>query len=1173
MRNISNKNKNKLLALLLATTMSASIAALSACTGNDDSSSSTPDSSSGSSILDTGLIQNASFNKDYKGDENLNLIGTSVASWGSVVVGSSKNGSSADTSSAKSGVVDTSSANWEDLTLSKQKADFDFSALSEADAAAKWKNDEFSSRDKIAYYEAWKAKSENKDKNIADLDFYQAFNTTKVEQLPACENPRTHDYQEGVAQTDSNVLMIHNAYSSTGKSTLGTAQKITSSSTVTVPMGASAQFSVWVKTADLQFGNAQTAPSKNGLGAYINIAQSVGGNSLDVWSVKNINTAAVADNDTNGWLQYTFYLQGSSFADSTFTMELGLGQGGKGDYTEYVNGYAFFDDIECEIITNKAYADATSAAGFANKLDFTDKGDDKVYNATNAASEQFAISFYGNEFKDDVYTPLQDSISYKYTTETGNLTTYTAVDDGTNTLIPSLNFSKDGNKFQVYNNVADMENDTVTHVATAYKAHIKNSKLFTAENKVLGNDKSVLILASGSGAPIQANASTVFTVAKDKYLAVSFFVKTSNMNGITGATVTLINGENKQTITGIDTTTASPVDIGNEKDVYDGWQRCFFFVKNETETDNLTFTLQFNFGPTTLLDKTKANFINGFAMFAGFKTHAMTEEEFACAEGGTYSKVVSLVDGTTKVENGNSMDSVAATADPRKDIEQTFGEPKTYQGVYGNSTLVGGSINDTNMTADEKLNLNAGLLNQQYAEAYENNGLLAKFGATGATANEKWASVFGTPSGLQTEIANQPLVIFNDGLNRSYGYIGSTTSVGANATDPTVVSFRVKASAGAKAYIYLIDTDDTSYASSLSVGTKLTYWYDKDGNVCDIDPTDDSFDKSHIAFYRKTNGLYLVNPAWNTAKNANLSTEQYYANLLAYDTVKDGNLMVAEGGVSYDYTDDFSAYGNNGVAFYNYNESEKTAYTAKQNGLSVKDFSLVTALPARMQQNESKALMQVVDGGTSGSGWVNVSFYIKSGAVAKNYRVELFSGSRDGSKTDEKGFVNDANTYVIFDTNGNNSINATAYTTLITDRKEKVDESAYFEGVFSFFDSAKFLRYDATLDTNGVGNSYDDYNSNDEKYAKDIAYLFYEDAGNKEIYVNYAVTDVTVAADVEESDDSSSNSTSATTPTDTNPWLLASSIAIAVVLVLAIVSIIVRKAIVSARKKRTSNDK
>ena len=92
MRNISNKNKNKLLALLLATTMSASIAALSACTGNDDSSSSTPDSSSGSSILDTGLIQNASFNKDYKGDENLNLIGTSVASWGSVVVGSSKNG-------------------------------------------------------------------------------------------------------------------------------------------------------------------------------------------------------------------------------------------------------------------------------------------------------------------------------------------------------------------------------------------------------------------------------------------------------------------------------------------------------------------------------------------------------------------------------------------------------------------------------------------------------------------------------------------------------------------------------------------------------------------------------------------------------------------------------------------------------------------------------------------------------------------------------------------------------------------------------------------------------------------------------------------------------------------------------------------------------------------------
>lgn len=1171
MRKISNKNKNKLLALLLATTMSASIAALSACTGNDDSTSSTPDSSSGSSILDTGLIQNASFNKDYKGDESLNLIGTSVASWGSVVVGASKNGTSADTSNAKSGVVDTSSANWEDLTLSKQAAGFDFSTLSEADAQAKWNANEFSSRDKIAYYEAWKAKSENKDKNIADLDFYQAFNTTKVEQLPSCANPRTHDYQEGVAQTDSNVLMIHNKYSSTGNSTLGTAQKITSSSTVTVPMGASAQFSVWVKTADLQYGNGQTAPSKNGLGAYINIAQSVGGNSLDVWSVKNINTAAVADNDTNGWLQYTFYLQGSSFADSTFTMELGLGQGGKGYYTEYVNGYAFFDDIKCDIITNKAYTDATSAAGFANKLDFTDKGDDKVYNATNTASEQFAISFYGNEFRDDVYTPLQDSISYKYTTETGNLTTFTAVEDGVNTLIPALNFSKDGNKYQVYNNVADMESDTVTHVATAYKAHIKNSKLFTAENKVLGNNKSVLILASGSGAPIQANSSTVFTVEKDKYLAVSFLVKTSNMNGITGATVTLINGENKQTISGIDTTTASQVDIGTEKDVYDGWQRCFFFVKNETETNNLTFTLQFNFGPTTLLDKTKANFINGFAMFAGFKTHDMTEEEFACAEGGTYSKVVSLVDGTAKVENGNSMDSVAATADPRKDIEQTFGEPKTYQGVYGYSTLVGGSINDTNMTADDKLNLNAGLLNQQYAQAYMDRGLLTNLGATGATATAQWASVFGTPSGLQTEIANQPLVIFNDGLDRSYGYIGSTTSIAANSY--AAVSFRVKASAGAKAYIYLTDTDDTSYASSLSVGGKLTYWYDKDGNVCDIDPTDDSFDKSHIAFYRQTNGLYLVNPAWNTAKSANLSTEQYYANLLAYDTVKDGNLMVAEGGVSYDYTDDFSAYGNNGVAFYNYNESEKTAYTAKQNGVAVKDFSLVTALPARTQKVESKALYQVVDGGTSGSGWVNVTFYIKTGDTAKNYRVELFSGSRDGSKANSVGHVNDANTYVIFDTNGNNSIDETAYTALIEDRKDKVDETAYFESVFSFFDSAKFLRYDGDLDVNGVGNSYDDYNSNDEKYSSQIAYLTFEEAGNKEVYASFATTDVTVPTDVEESDDSSSSSSSSNAASETNPWLLASSVAVAVVLVLAIVSIIVRKAIIRARKKRTSNDK
>ena len=118
-------------------------------------------------------------------------------------------------------------------------------------------------------------------------------------------NPGTHEVADGEEALDSNVLMIHNHYypSSTNKEkTIGTAQKFTSSSTVTVPAGSSAYVSVWVKTADLTVGataadDSAATQEAVGKGAYISLTHSVGGKSLDAYEVKNI----VA----NEWTKYT----------------------------------------------------------------------------------------------------------------------------------------------------------------------------------------------------------------------------------------------------------------------------------------------------------------------------------------------------------------------------------------------------------------------------------------------------------------------------------------------------------------------------------------------------------------------------------------------------------------------------------------------------------------------------------------------------------------------------------------------------------------------------------------------------------------------------------------------------------------------------------------------------
>jgi hypothetical protein len=138
--------------------------------------------------------------------------------------------------------------------------------------------------------------------------------------------------------------------------------------------------------------------------------------------------------------------------------------------------------------------------------------------------------------------------------------------------------------------------------------------------------------------------------------------------------------------------------------------------------------------------------------------------------------------------------------------------------------------------------------------------------------------------------------------------------------------------------------------------------------------------------------------------------------------------------------------------------------------------------------------------------------------------------------------------------------------------KENVDDAdkpsckgEYFEGGFSFYDSNTFLRYDKDLDENEVGNSYESYLSS--SYSKTVSALRYTEGNVYEMYADYATLDVTVAADVEE-DDTTEDTEEETPASETNIWLLAGSIIIAGALILAVVSLIIRK--VFMKKRRTA---
>ena len=1047
MKKSYSKSKKNFLALLLSVLMVTSCAATLASCGDSSSteSSSTENSSStedtSTSVVDNGLIKNANF-KTADTKDGLNPIVTSVTGW-SRSVHSSTSGSSASSSTTQSGILDTGKEAWDNLTKLEKNVE-----ISVEEAQAQW--DTFTVHEKLAYYEYWKEQNSSDKSKIATKlkDFYQSFNIDK-DDIPTV-NPGTH-YAEG-EEADTNVLMIHNQAAKDA----GTSQKYTSSSTVTVPAGAAAEFSVWVKTADLKsVDSANGAQDIVGKGAYVSVTHSVGGKSMPVFQVKNINTELInPENENNGWVKYSFYLSASSYTNTTFSIVLGLGQGTSSERYENVNGYAFFDDIECKLV--ETYDQDKIEEFAANvSVNFDSVAEDKIIDSqVNPTANKFALNFHGSFDASDILANFkQENVSLT----TGS---HKNEDDYTSAIgkkpLPSLKGGVDASSD--VNGIYSLASLKEEAKSDAYLQAIYNDYLVSKNEKGAWLDESqdFLLMLSKKGAAYTVDSEYEFSFYNEAkgdyedYMLVSFFVKTSNMNGATGAGITLNDGETKTSFSSIDTTAITPVQVGENEDVYDGWQQVFFFVENDYENKAGSFTLSFNYGLTDITGATLDSFYEGFAAFTGFETYYMTKDEYAAASTGTYAKkvTVSNVETETAVSN-DGFDS--ATVTPSNALKEGFANPKNYSGVYSSNYLVNqpsGEVNSEDYVANTKINqyANAGLLNKDYFvgteedESYfnENFALYEQMKtATGETTAEGvWNSLFGAG-------VTQPLVIWNQGMTKeSYGFIGKAKTIAAN--NMATVSLRVKVS-DASAFIYLVDMDDTTYSSTLSIGSNLTYWYDAEGNIWTGDPAEKESEK---AFILQSNGLYKANERWSAYKNLE-NKDGYYANLSAYEKVGD-NLIVAEGGAAHTYTK--ADANGNVIAFYGDGSNYYADEAKKVKVLNLADLTKASEddaskpLAYRYLANENKQLVAEVKD-TQGE-WATVTFYVKAGDTAKNYRLEVWSGARDASNVST---TNDS--YVIFDTNNPGEITETEFSSLITEHKD--DETAEsFEKIFSYFDSA-----------------------------------------------------------------------------------------------------------------------
>lgn len=1292
----SNKSKFRAISLGAAAIATSLLIGLSACATTDDDEE---EDENATTRQDTQVLQNGNF-EFYDDNDGLYPIST-PDNW-------EENNSS---SSSMSGVINTRKDRWEyitDTTLPTTLEDND--DLEDDD------------EDKVDYNGALTDDLPYKNMHTATTSDASDDDKTYI------DNPYTHKYSynsdgkvidsetgnEVTTYTDddsnyyldealsvpfeTSVLMIHNYADSDDYN--GTAGYYSSSTTLTLEANTAAELSVWVKTSDMYYSaNGNDRLLVNGeRGAYIQVAQTVGGNSLDDFVIRNIDTTKLnTTGDNNGWVQYTIYIEANTYSETTITLTLGLGESSN----RKVEGYAFFDDITYtkykNVETMTAAVDKVNDDGFFDNT-FYENGNAKsnvsvpldedngktgfrtdVENVnTNDTSNGNALTTitYNHNFSDRYFlidlTKSTSKSETDITFSSSNVKAGLTVDDDdyvcaktydtNNTIsvnregvdtyntsesgyyLPTKLRSKNGgtgvnisyDKLATLTGIKDTDNwsdGTSCDIFGDYKKTLAGA-LRTAGSLPQAdtdNGTSAFVIFSAEGAAYEAviSDSTNFTLVEDEYKVVSFWLKTSDLNGNTAATITVRDKndtDNSSNFT-LDTTTVDGVEIDDEEDIYDGWVQCFIRVYLPDDDDDSTtkrgqFEIVVNYGNTTIKGTTASSYKAGWLAIANMSVLEVTEDVYGYTESASYAATISFDEETDlssyyfDTEEGD-----------KNDIKETIATPASYNGRNGQGA-------NSTATSRDYDNDYAGLISKEYIETYYTtantssdywyNKITALSGVT--DANTAWSTIAGE--------AEQPLLIVNATrtINKgtsdektgvyNYGYV-ATSSSSVDADSYTAVSVKVKVSEGAIANVYLIDTD-TENVATYSSTPKYTFWYDDDGNVLKAEPADNptlAQKKANIAYTLRDDGLYendgkyyanLYNlePFYDSYDTEYLEFFDENGNKCTYDNIEDGVLYYtsadktayiphylcsSDGTKLYKYT----GSGVGTAAQYYYIEdgeanTKKTVTTFDTSYAAVRYDSSETSANTNYQFT-----IDTTKDTNLADKWITVTFYVHTGSEAKSYTLELWSGERDKAQTE--GVVEGS--YVVFDYSSI-SVDETSYSDIIThytdaiiaDLKENSTDDASFESVdgiisdyegqqksgytniynyiaryytYTLYDSSSFVPFNEdTADDDQTGYSYTYSN-----YSETLAFLKIEDLLQSSnmtmsMFIDYSASDQDI--EISTTSDDEEEEDEEESESSTNVWLLAASIALVAAIFVAIAAVVIKDLIKKARRKKTS---
>ncbi len=748
-RNFNKHSKSRLLlTLTLIGILCLSLFLFTAC-GNDDGKS--DDKKPNYSYTETTdeIITNSSFVLGTADTALTAFPKTSVSGW------TRKTETGMTSSSAKSGVIDVSDKGWDELLnalynnsyfLNYFKVKYDFT---DSDVKDKIREEKGDNNYSPTSTEVKEYIIENYFKSNETFKF--PANTTAVNQF---QNPGVNP-----DASDTKLYMLNN-YLAKNSVGLGTAQNITSSTTVTLNKGEFGKISVWVKTQNLSgLYNGGT-----NYGANIRIDNSLNGNSQSAFGIYNIT-------DTE-WTKYTIYVKADEVYSSTITLVLGLGS----DNLSATEGTVYFDDVNFTHLTAEEFETETANITFNNlgkNLVYECEEDIKILSPDVKDGNNTKPVFYDMTFKTylDTVTGYVKSLKEQYGLTFDFEPTVSNKSDNSGVIT--------GDRFgsaSINDNVS-LDSSEFPHASKAVEVTL---------------DKASYTLSLGSN-------SSLVTLNAKSYAYIECYVKNQlDKLGSTDITVDVFDVYNGQV-------KKRPA-IATISEVSDEWAKLSIMVKNNFDYAR-SFYLALVFGPTDVVATDYAMDYASGEVLITMPTIAIGSVNQYTDDTNTtktenyelYSLFNSTVSGSTALYNGSVSDyteehehdesyNFSYAPSDKGTIETAPAIPAGYKGIVANHYYI--KEEDTGVEKDINTNPNAGLINTKYLSAYSINGLAS---ALNFTATEDEQSI-------------QPLMIYND-TAKNYGYIGNNKTIAPNSYAKVSVTLRVVDNA--KAFIYLVGTDAT----------------------------------------------------------------------------------------------------------------------------------------------------------------------------------------------------------------------------------------------------------------------------------------------------------------------------------------------------------------------------